>query len=146
MTEHELQQREDALAFCEVCKCGECELAQHCPGEPLSEGIREGICRGDLNYVHGTWYKKGVKAYSLWELDPNACRCGFHKEDMQVCICKMPGADEFTIVEQVLPLELRRSLDTLRRHADNGHVWESNWRNAVSQTLVYLMERSLGKK
>lgn len=35
---------EDGLAFCTVCKAGECELTTDCPGEPTMDEQRRQVC------------------------------------------------------------------------------------------------------
>lgn len=43
------------LALCTVCNAGECELTTDCPGVPLSELIRDWVCRGLTDYKNGEW-------------------------------------------------------------------------------------------
>ena len=43
------------LFTCTVCKCSECELPTHCPGEPVDSEMRERICSGEADYEDGLW-------------------------------------------------------------------------------------------
>lgn len=52
---HLYKDREDGLAFCEVCRCGECELTTDCPGGPVEGETRGAVCRGDIDYFSGVW-------------------------------------------------------------------------------------------
>lgn len=47
------------LAVCEVCKAGECELPEECPGRAMTAEERELICQGDLEFYLGCWWHKG---------------------------------------------------------------------------------------
>lgn len=52
---HLMQDREDGLGFCLVCRAGECELTTDCPGHRTSEARREEVCKGNLDYWSGVW-------------------------------------------------------------------------------------------
>ncbi len=43
------------LAFCIVCRAGECELTTDCPGHRTSEARREEVCKGNLDFWSGVW-------------------------------------------------------------------------------------------
>lgn len=47
------------LSYCEVCKGGECELTDECPGRPTTAEERELICEGVLEYFLGCWWHSG---------------------------------------------------------------------------------------
>lgn len=46
------------LSYCVVCKCGEGELASHCPGFALDEFVRTAIYKGGLDFYNGEWQVK----------------------------------------------------------------------------------------
>ena len=47
------------LAVCEVCKSGECQIPTDCPGRPMTDEEKELVCRGDLDFDMGVWFKDG---------------------------------------------------------------------------------------
>jgi hypothetical protein len=47
------------LAFCIVCRGAECQITTECCGRPLTEEEGELVCRGDLDYEMGVWFRDG---------------------------------------------------------------------------------------
>lgn len=47
------------LAFCTVCKGGESQLPQECPGRVMTECEMRLVSVGRLDFVGGKWIKKG---------------------------------------------------------------------------------------
>lgn len=45
------------LAYCTVCRTGECEIPTDCPGEPVPLLAREELCAGSLDFFSGVWFK-----------------------------------------------------------------------------------------
>lgn len=45
------------LAFCTVCRCGECELTTCCPGYVPPPFMRRAVCEGEMDYVLGVWFE-----------------------------------------------------------------------------------------
>jgi hypothetical protein len=43
------------LAFCVVCRQGECEVTTDCPGSPPTEEQNAAVCAGKLDYWSGVW-------------------------------------------------------------------------------------------
>lgn len=52
---HLMQDREDGLGFCLICRAGECELTTDCPGEPQPEYRRVATCAGFSDFWSGVW-------------------------------------------------------------------------------------------
>lgn len=52
---HDLEDREDGLASCRVCRGGESSLPTHCPGRPMDAEEQDRVSAGTLDFRDGKW-------------------------------------------------------------------------------------------